>query len=99
MTKKRPIREGFVFAIIFIAVVVLVAIVTQWKGHEIIGWSVLGVLVVALAFFLYKSPILRDWMRRQFKGVTERAVFGDVIEATQSSSDTGLLRQGVRELV
>ena len=61
--------------------------------------SPLGVLVVALAFFLYKSPILRDWMRRQFKGVTERAVFGDVIEATQSSSDTGLLRQGVRELV
>jgi hypothetical protein len=73
--------------------VVLVAIVTWWKGHAIIGWSVLGVLVVALAFFLYKSPILRDWMRRQFKGVTERVVFED------TASDREPLPQGVRKEV
>jgi hypothetical protein len=93
MTKKRPIREGFVFAIIFIIVVVLVAIVTWWKGHEIIGWSVLSVLVVALAFFLYKSSMLRDWIGRQFKGVTERVVFEDV------ASDREPLPQDVRKTV
>lgn len=69
---KRRVREGVIFAIVFVAIILFALIVSWWKTHAAIGWTIIGVLVVIFVFSLYKSPAFRNWILRKGKKVGEK---------------------------
>ncbi len=78
MAKRRSIREGFWFALIFIAIVIYALLADWWKENATLGWIILGILLAVLAFLLYRFASLRGWLRRQVKSVAQKAVFEEV---------------------
>jgi len=93
MTKRRYIREGFWFALIFIAIIVFALVSDWWKENAVVGWTILGILLAVLAFLVYRFASLRGWLGRQVRGIAEKAVFEDVATAREP------LPQGMRREV
>ncbi len=78
MAKRRSIREGFWFALIFLAIVIYALLADWWKDNATLGWIILGILLVVFAFLLYRFALLRGWLGQQLKSVVEKAVFEEV---------------------
>lgn len=93
MAKRRSIREGFWFALVFIAIIVFALVSDWWKENAVVGWTILGILLAVLAFLVYRFASLRGWLGRQVKGIAEKAVFEDVATAREP------LPQGIRSEV
>jgi len=83
LAKRRPIREGFWIALVFIAVVTYSLAADWWKENTTLGWIILGILLAVFAFLLYRFASLRGWLGRQVKGVAKKAVFEDVASARE----------------
>ncbi len=76
---KRRVRDEVIFGVIFIAVVLLALILGWWKEHAAIGWTILGILVVAFAFSLYRFPRFRSWVFNKGKDAGKKIVYTDTV--------------------
>jgi len=59
---QRRIRPEFWIGLIFVALVALVLIADWWKGHAVLGWVILGIVVAVLGFCLWRWPAFRAWL-------------------------------------
>jgi len=83
LAKRRPIREGFWIALVFIAIVIFSLVADWWKENATLGWIILGILLAVFAFLLYRFASLRGWLGHQAKSVAEKAIRGDVASARE----------------
>ncbi len=75
---KRRIRGEFWFAAIFLGLLAFALLADWWEENAVIGWTVIGVLFVLLAFFAYRYASFRGWLGRQVKSAAKKAAFEDV---------------------
>ena len=57
--RQKRIRPGFWFVLIFVALLAYALIADWWKGHPVLGWVILGVVVAVLGFCLWRFPAFR----------------------------------------
>ena len=80
---KRRTRDEFWVALLFIGILVFAVLADWWKENAAIGWTVIGVLSVLLAFFAYRYASFRGWLGRQVKSATVKAVFEEEASARE----------------
>ena len=78
MAKRKRIRDEVWFAIVFVAIIVFALIANWWKEHSTLGWIIVGILLVIVAFLAYRFASVRGWLGRQAKSVATKAVFEPV---------------------
>ncbi|MFC2006607.1 HNH endonuclease [Chloroflexota bacterium] len=96
MTKRRSVKQGFWFAPIVTAIFIYALLADWWKENTTLGWIILGVLAVIIAFLLYRFAKLRGWIGTTVKSAAEKIVFEKVAsEREPLPSDTrgGILRR------
>ncbi|MFC1905121.1 HNH endonuclease [Chloroflexota bacterium] len=54
-----------------------------WKENAILGWIILGILLTAAVFFLYRFASLRGWLGRQAKDTVKKVVFEKVASSRE----------------
>jgi len=90
---QRRIRPEFWFVLIFLALLAYALIADWWKGHAVLGWVIVGIVVAVLAFSLYRFPAFRGLFLRTAKKAGESIAYGNRKEA----SDREPLRPELRE--
>ena len=80
---RRKVKDGFWFALVFIAIIVYALLADWWKENAILGWIILSILLIAAGFFLYRFASLRGWLGRQVKDTVQKAVFDEVASARE----------------
>ena len=78
MAKRRNVRDGFWFALIFIILIAYALLTDWWKENAVLGWIILGILLAIFAFLLYRFASLRGWLGHQAKSAAEKVVFEEV---------------------
>jgi hypothetical protein len=74
---KKRLRDEVVVAVIVMAIILFAIIVGWWEKHAVIGWTVLGVVVIAFGFSLYRFERFRTWVFKKSKSTGEKIVFTD----------------------
>jgi len=69
------IRPRFWFALIFVALLAYALIATWWKGHAVLGWVIVGIVIALLGFCLYRFPKFRGWLFRAAKKAGEGLIY------------------------
>jgi Kef-type K+ transport system membrane component KefB len=75
--EKRPIRPEIIVAGIFILVIILALIMDWWKTHAAVGWTLVGVVIVALGYSLFRYARFRNWVVKTAKSVVAKVAFQD----------------------
>jgi len=83
MAKKRSVREGFWFTLLFVAIIIFALVSDWWKENAVVGWTILGILLAHIVFLVYRFASFRGWLGRQVKGIAEKAVYEDVATARE----------------
>ncbi|MBI2852583.1 MAG: HNH endonuclease [Chloroflexi bacterium] len=79
MSKRKSVRGEFWATAFIVAIVGWALLADWWKDNSALGWSLLGVMVIALGLVLYRSPTVRGWLGRTARVAAEKAVFEDNI--------------------
>ncbi len=85
---KQRIKPKVWFALIFVALVAYALIADWWKGHTVLGWVILGIVVALLAFFLYRSQPFRSFVF----GILKKAGKSMVYDGSEASEHKQLPR-------
>jgi len=72
---KRSLRVEFIFGLIVVFIIVLALLLDWWKEHAVIGWTIIGILVVLFGFSLYKFPTFRGWIFKKGAIVGKKVVY------------------------
>ena len=72
---KRRVKEGVWVAVAFFGLLAYTLLADWWKENTAIGWTIIGVLLVLLAFFAYRYASFRGWLGRTAKRTCEKIVF------------------------
>lgn len=72
---QRRIRPEFWVVVIFIALLAYALIADWWKGHAVLGWIIVGIVVALLAFSLYRFPAFRGLLFRTAKKAGESIAY------------------------
>jgi phosphate/sulfate permease len=77
-TKKQKIRPEFI-AFVIVAIIIGYALTANWwKTHAVIGLSIIGVLIIAFVFALYKYPSFRLLFAQKVKQTSKKIVYEDI---------------------
>jgi 5-methylcytosine-specific restriction endonuclease McrA len=77
-SKQRKIKSDVWVILAVIAIVIFAFIADWWKEHAVIGWIILGVVLVATGYIVYRYASVRGWIGRQVKDTVKKAVFEKV---------------------
>lgn len=74
---KKRMRDGTVVALIVGGIIVFAIVFSWWVQHAVIGWTILGIIVVIFGFSVYRFPNFRNWVFKKSKTTGEKLVFTD----------------------
>jgi hypothetical protein len=72
---QRRIRPELWLVLIFLALLAYALIADWWKGHAVLGWVIVGIVVALLAFSLYRFPAFRGLLFRTAQKATEKIAY------------------------
>ena len=93
---QRRIRQEFWIGLIVVALVAYALIADWWKEHAALGWVILALVLVLLAFLLYRFPGFRARLFNALKTAIPRAIHEST--PTSTSQSTRALTQSERDL-
>lgn len=73
--RNRRVRGELWIILMFIALVTYALIADWWEQNSVLGWVIIGVLVVVAAFLIYRFASIRGWLGRQVKTAAEKAIY------------------------
>lgn len=73
--EQRRIRIEFWGVLIFVALLAYALIAGWWKEHAVLGWIITGIIVVILAFSIYRFPAFRSLLFKTAKRAGESIVY------------------------
>lgn len=80
--QRRP-KVEFWAGLLFVALLAYALIADWWKEHSVLGWVIVGVVVVILAFSIYKFRGFRRWLFGTVKKAGESIVYGTKASARE----------------
>ncbi len=80
---RKKVKDEFWVALAFVGIIAYALLAEWWKENTILGWSILGILLVVAGFFVYRYASLRGWLGRQVKDTVQKAVFEEVATARE----------------
>ncbi len=76
---KKRMRDEVILVLAFLGILLLALILGWWQEHSIIGWTIIGILVVLFGFSLYRFPKFRSWIFKKGKSTGEKVVYTDLV--------------------
>ena len=80
---RRKVKYEFWVVLAVVAIIVYALLADWWKENAILGWIILGILLVVAGYFLYRYASLRGWLGRQVRDTVQKAVFDEVASARE----------------
>ena len=80
---RKKVKDEFWVALVVVAIIVYALLADWWKENAILGWIILGILLVVAGYFLYRYASLRGWLGRQVRDTVQKAVFDEVASARE----------------
>jgi hypothetical protein len=74
---KRRVRDEVIYASVFIVIILLTLVLDWWKEHAVIGWVIVGIMIIFFLFSLYRFPAFRGWVVKKGVSASKKAVFTD----------------------
>jgi len=72
---KRNYRPEFITVAVFISAIILIIIIAWRQKHAAIGWSIIGVIIAALVYALYRFQGFRNRVLKITKNIFEKIAF------------------------
>jgi len=72
---KRKVKEGFWIGTAVVVIIVIALIADWWKENSILGWVIIGLVVVITGYCLYRFQGFRNLVFRTAKKTGENIVF------------------------
>jgi hypothetical protein len=76
---QRKVKPAFWMVLLFGAVIIWAVIADWWKTNSVLGWVIVGLVVIAFGFSLYKFKSVRGWFIGSAKSVVKRAVYEEEV--------------------
>jgi hypothetical protein len=85
--KSKKLRSEFIIISIFIAIIVFALVYSWWKTHAVIGWTVVGILIIAFIYTLVRHQPFRTLVVTVLKRSGEKIVFEEKASAREPLPD------------
>ena len=78
MAQKRRVKDEAIFVALFALIILFAVIYEWWKTHQVLGFTILGVLILSVGFLFYRSQTLRKRTANKAKEFAGNLVLEDV---------------------
>jgi hypothetical protein len=75
MSTRGKVRDEAIGVGIFVVVVVFALVADWWKSHQILGWTVLTIIIAGILYAFIKSRTLRQASLEKLKATTIKIVY------------------------
>ncbi|MFC2070343.1 HNH endonuclease [Chloroflexota bacterium] len=72
---KRKLKEDFWMVAVVVAIIIVALISSWWKENAVIGWVIVGLVIVVFGYSLYRFPSLRNFIFRTAKTTGKNIIF------------------------
>jgi 5-methylcytosine-specific restriction endonuclease McrA len=79
MAAKKKVREEIIFAGLCVLLVLYSVVAEWWKKNQILGWVIVGVVVIGLVFLLMRFGRFRQVVTSKIKDTTNKIVFDEKV--------------------
>jgi len=83
MARRKRFREEFIFAIIFISLVVFALVSDWWKDNQILGWTIVIAVFIMLLLAFIGIKRFRSTLTNTAKKATEKIVYEDQVSSRE----------------
>lgn len=83
---RKKVKEDVWIGIIVGVIVVYALLAEWWKTHAVLGWVILGIVLIIAGYVVYKYASVRGWLGSQVKSTLEQVVFEKVASGREPLS-------------
>jgi hypothetical protein len=78
MSGRKRIKPWVWVVLAFVAIIIFGIVADWWKTHSALGWTIVVVLVLIIAFLAYRYASVRGWLGSRVKSAADKIIFEKV---------------------